>query len=897
MNIGSGSQRTDFALDILGRYVCNTFDEARASSDPVYRANARDINNTPLPPRWDLRPFDFVIIGGGTFGAAVAEHLWFRSTGRSERILVLEAGPFFLAEHQQNLPMLALGNEVWGLAWNASAQLAYQGLSYSLGGRSLWWGGWSPRLIDAETPATRWPQAVLDDLNAKTLPTGDPGYFRQASQQIGVTATNDFIFGELHTALREQLFAGIQNNAIADAMDLAALPEAPPVEILDGAVTLADLAGMLGVPLPNPLPSTPGGVKQLEADLRNKLKLEAPLAVQARPEHAGYFPLNKFSTAPLLIKAARGAQSESGGDDVRKRVMVVPRCHVTRLNVVTDPDSVRRVDGVWTERGFVPIAPDAQVVIALGTIESTRLALLSFGADGKVGTNLMAHLRSNVDIRVPREAIASLPAGINALQSSALLLKGRHRFTGPDGKPDGTVGHFHLQITASGLGKTDTNSEAELFQKLPDVDTVNQHLKASDTHVVITLRGIGEMQPDDPNSNVTLDLNPAQTDFGERKAYVNLQPNAKDLQLWDAMDRATDDVAKVFAGGRNFEVFTPQGIKPAAPADDLKAVFPYTAKNDPDPAKRGRRDALGTTHHDAGTLRMGTDPNTSVTDPNCRFHGVKNIYVASPALFPTIGSPNPMLTGVALARRLGDHLIPPPTTPLAEPGFRTLFDGAQKAADFFAKWLMAGGGSFKIVGRSLIAQPGNTGLGLLYYAAEQFDNFTLRLDFALPHPRGSSSDNSGVFVRFRDPRKPVLAGTPGPDIPGNQATVAVDTGYEIQIDEEARGDTRKNEADGLPYNRTGAIYKIPLGTAAGQQKYTNAQRLAPSVWHAYEITVKDRTYTVTLDGQPSTVFTANAADPNEKFRGRKKSEDPDSGFIGVQVHTGTVAFANIRIKP
>src|SRR5262252_9416254 len=116
MNIGSGSPSTDFALDILGRYVCNTFDEARANSDPAYRAGARDVNNNPLPQRGDMRPFDFVIIGGGTFGAAVTEHLWFRSTGRSERVLVLEAGPFFLAEHQQNLPTLGLGNEVWGLA-------------------------------------------------------------------------------------------------------------------------------------------------------------------------------------------------------------------------------------------------------------------------------------------------------------------------------------------------------------------------------------------------------------------------------------------------------------------------------------------------------------------------------------------------------------------------------------------------------------------------------------------------------------------------------------------------------------------------------------------------------------------------------------------------------------
>ena len=35
---------------------------------------------------------------------------------------------------------------------------------------------------------------------------------------------------------------------------------------------------------------------------------------------------------------------------------------------------------------------------------------------------------------------------------------------------------------------------------------------------------------------------------------------------------------------------------------------------------------------------------------------------------------------------------------------------------------------------------------------------------------------------------------------------------------------------------------------------------------------------------------------NRTLRGRKKSEDPDSGFIGLQVHTGTVAFANIRAE-
>jgi choline dehydrogenase-like flavoprotein len=896
MTIGSASQPTEFALDVLGRYVCNSFDEALASSDAGFRAMARDVQGNPLQPRGDLRPFDFIVIGGGTFGAAVAEHLWFRSTGRSERILVLEAGPFLLAEHLQNLPSLGLGREVWGLPWNSDPALGYvdSGLAYCVGGRSLWWGGWSPRFLDSETPAGVWPQAVLDDLNAKKLPNGDKGYFRQSGQQIGVTETNDYIFGELHNALREQLFGAITSGSVSDAMDLAALPDGPTYEILDTPPSLTDLATMLGVPLPSPLPAG-AAATALEAELRAKLKLEAPLAVQARPGHAGFFPLNKFSTVPLVMKASRVAYSDSAGDDVRKRLMVVPRCHVSRLSVVNDAGG-RRVDQVITERGPITVSPDTKVIIALGTIESTRLALVSFGEDGRIGTNLMAHLRSNLTFRMPREALKTLDPSVKALQASALFLKGEHAFTRADGSPDGTKGHFHFQIVASGLGSVGSNAEAELFQKIPDVDTVNQHLNASDSHAVITIRGIGEMQPGNNLSNVTPDRNPNQVDFGERKAWVNLQPSAKDFQLWDAMDKASDELAVQLANGHKVDVLHPVSgaeLKKGVDAATLATEIPHKGR-DQDP--NGRRDPLGSTHHEAGTLHMGDDPTKSVTDANCRFHSIGNVYVASPALFPTIGSPNPMLTGIALARRLGDHLLPPAPVRAAEPGFRTLFDGTQAPTQFFSQWLMAGGGSFTIVNRSLVAQPGNT-IGLLYYAAEQFDNFTLRLDFCLPHPRGNINDNSGVFVRFRDPRKPVLPGTPGPDIPGNNATVAVDTGYEIQIDEEARGDTRKNEPDGFVYNRTGAVYKVKaLGTAPGEQNYTNNQRLAAGVWHSFDITVTDRTYEVLLNGQPSTKFVANPADPVEKFRGRTKSEDPDSGYIGLQVHAGNVAFANLRIK-
>lgn len=61
-------------------------------------------------------------------------------------------------------------------------------------------------------------------------------------------------------------------------------------------------------------------------------------------------------------------------------------------------------------------------------------------------------------------------------------------------------------------------------------------------------------------------------------------------------------------------------------------------------------------HHHAGTTRMALDPRDGVVDVNGRVFGVDNLYVAGASVFPSAGFANPMLTIVALARRLGRHL-------------------------------------------------------------------------------------------------------------------------------------------------------------------------------------------------------------------------------------------------
>jgi choline dehydrogenase-like flavoprotein len=53
---------------------------------------------------------------------------------------------------------------------------------------------------------------------------------------------------------------------------------------------------------------------------------------------------------------------------------------------------------------------------------------------------------------------------------------------------------------------------------------------------------------------------------------------------------------------------------------------------------------------------MADDPRQGVVDRDGRLHGVDNLYVAGPSVFPTGGYANPALTTVALALRLADHL-------------------------------------------------------------------------------------------------------------------------------------------------------------------------------------------------------------------------------------------------
>jgi len=294
-------QRTTLGLDVLSRFVCNTWEEATANG---------------------TRHFDAVVIGAGMFGGYCAEKIYEFGEENGLKILVLEAGPFLIPTHVQNLPNIGLNvpdplfpasdpgiprDLVWGMAWRGN--VPFIGQAYCVGGKSLYWGGWCPRLLASDLSA--WPPTVAAYLNNN---------YPILEQQTGVSVATDFIQGPLFNLLKQRALNAIGTVASIDTVE------------------------------------------------------DPPLAVQGQSPASGLFSFDKYSSTELVIEAARDASNQP---DSQRRLFVVPNAHVTRIH--TTGGAASSLDAVVNGAlQSLPVSANCPVILALGTIESTRLALVSF---------------------------------------------------------------------------------------------------------------------------------------------------------------------------------------------------------------------------------------------------------------------------------------------------------------------------------------------------------------------------------------------------------------------------------------------------------------------------------------------------------------------------------------
>jgi Domain of Unknown Function (DUF1080) len=223
-----------------------------------------------------------------------------------------------------------------------------------------------------------------------------------------------------------------------------------------------------------------------------------------------------------------------------------------------------------------------------------------------------------------------------------------------------------------------------------------------------------------------------------------------------------------------------------------------------------------------------------------------------------------------------------------ERGYEVIFDGSRKC---FERWRYAGGSSITLQrDGTLRAAPGPPNLGVLWYAARPYGDFSLRLQFRDDSPIAGQRANSGVQVRFPAPRPPV-PGCPmtfngNPQTVNPAAWIAVNCGHEVQIND---------SPDGPPNDprKTGSIYGFADLNAA------QARTTPVGVWNDLEIRVVGQHYTVIRNG-----VTINEYEnlPGVPFPGRPNDPDSSSrglvGYVGLQAHGApqdVVSFRNIRI--
>ena len=166
-------------------------------------------------------------------------------------------------------------------------------------------------------------------------------------------------------------------------------------------------------------------------------------------------------------------------------------------------------------------------------------------------------------------------------------------------------------------------------------------------------------------------------------------------------------------------------------------------------------------------------------------------------------------------------------------------------------WCMAGHGKFVLV-KDDGSLRSEGGMGLLWYAKKKYKDFVLKVDWKVSR----RNNNSGVFIRFSDP--------------DDDPIIAVNTGYEIQIDDMAM-------PDGNTLHKTGAIYNFAAPLNAAITKPVGQ-------WNTFEIEVTAQKYIVMLNGEIVI----------PEFTGNRNTE----GYIGIQNHDidSNVSFKNIRIK-
>jgi choline dehydrogenase-like flavoprotein len=330
-----------------------------------------------------------------------------------------------------------------------------------------------------------------------------------------------------------------------------------------------------------------------------------------------------------------------------RRALLTGRCQLRFNSAVTrllnDGGHVRAVEYIDPAGERRTAAADA-FVLAASPIESARLCHLSStpagdvlgNSSGQVGRNLMFHFQTNVDGFAPQRVHG---------QRSRAVSNGITDFRGvdPGGETirvisDGSNKNVYMggicEMGSAGGTPITTDGSVYAFQL--------GQLGAVATRSGLALKNA---MRDLPLGQHVFGLTMQAEDAPQLTNQVDLDPKVRDI-FGVPVPRVTYRNHPYEQSARQFYIPLLKQIVMNAGATSV-FVAPCDAKIAGPP----------TSAHIMGTLRMGNDPATSVTNAGGRFHDVDNLYATDGSVFVSSSGYNPTLTIFAVALKIAHGIV------------------------------------------------------------------------------------------------------------------------------------------------------------------------------------------------------------------------------------------------
>jgi choline dehydrogenase-like flavoprotein len=388
-----------------------------------------------------------------------------------------------------------------------------------------------------------------------------------------------------------------------------------------------------GIFLPPPKPRCSELIVKKSCDKLNIPCIPSRLAILTKPH-------NGRPSCHYCGQCGRGCPPASNFSS--SQVLIPPAQQTGRLTLITNAmarEILLGPDGQATGVAYIDkttrtgqrISARA-VVVAASACESARLLLNSrsklfpdglANSSGQVGRNLTDSVGSEGQGYIP--LMEKIPPHNHDGTGGMHLYIPWWKYDRQNGFPRG----YHIE-----LGGGREMPVAGMFDDLfEEVEGYGARLKATCRKrygTTITLAGRGEMVS---NPDTYCEIDPHVVDeFGIPVLRFHFQ--WRDSELRQAEDMQETFRAIVEAAGGQYLTKAP-----------IDGPYPFGI------APGGR------VIHEVGTARMGADPKTSVLNPYCQAHDVKNLFVTDGAPLVTNPDKNPTLTIMALSWRASEHLL------------------------------------------------------------------------------------------------------------------------------------------------------------------------------------------------------------------------------------------------